>query len=1197
MTRPLIVTAVASAVVAGSATGVLAAPASAPSASVAVAESLAPVLYGKATAAGSGTESIRFSARTVGSGTWNLLNAASSPGREAWRALPAGELSIGEEFEYQIAHCDNTGCTASPVQTGAVSPALGAGSRAAATRLPFTLGDRLAAQVDVGTGNLMVQMSLFSLDRRTASPLNVGIAYNSVTRRAEAHFLNSVGSSSSGWRLTAARDVRLQSVPGAGAVIYYGPGGTTGTFTADGAGGYKAPAGFKMTLAAVPGGGWTLTAHGSGEVSHFKANGLLTKMTDRSGNATTFTYNTAGGLTEIRTDRGGPGASTLTVTLGGATPRQIQQLSQTATVTDPVTGYPRQETHEVTFGYDAKNNLSSVTDAEGRVTEFFHGGSGNLNRVTAPGGAQTSFAYDTHGRVEAVTQPTATDPAGAVTRFDYGTGADTSVGTVTKVADPNSDQNQAISDAAHTRYELTDDGMQLVKRAVDPAGKPRSAQYNSFLDVTSSSNSSGTTTFGYNANEGESLTGITGAAGAESSYAYGNTGASAQYLTSESTDAQGNKSTYTYNENGQRTATADFSSATAEVAYNPDGTVDTSTSPSGAVTDYSYDTVGQTTGINPPDGSTLADRSYTWDGFGRLASRTTGRGVTETYTYDNLDRALEIDFSDTTSDVTYAYDTAGRVDTRSDGSGLTSYDYDPLGRLATRTHTAGGGTLSYSYDKVGNLASAANVAGTTSYSYDVRNLVSSMTTAAGRKIDFAHDDDGRRTDVWFAPTAAYSGVPAGFGAHTHNDYAADGRLTRTWTSKAGNDNDRVTDLSYTYTSPGAGACTTAPPEAQVTSMRWTQTDHRTSKTTAYCYDKANRLTSATTTGGDNWAYTYDGNGNRTQTVKNGAVVQTLTVNAADQITNGGYSYDGAGNLTAAPANGAMSYSGAEQMTTRTGTGGTAFTYTYAGTDQSELISQSGGYNYAYGRTNGNGMPVLETFTRGGSTFAYVYDPQGTPLVMEGGLSHYLATDGLGSPVALVNHGGTQTAEYAYDPYGQTTATALNGSSAVDVQRYGYAGGMRDTSGQLVHYGLRWYDSATGRFTQTDSLETLLDPQRSNRYEYAAGNPVNYVDPTGLIVESLSVTACFIVCGTVGVSREAGSGELGLNASLGAGAGVSVDYGVEPGSLETEVSGPSAQCNLGPLSATYNTTSGLSAGLTTSAGVGCAANVISATVNP
>lgn len=107
-----------------------------------------------------------------------------------------------------------------------------------------------------------------------------------------------------------------------------------------------------------------------------------------------------------------------------------------------------------------------------------------------------------------------------------------------------------------------------------------------------------------------------------------------------------------------------------------------------------------------------------------------------------------------------------------------------------------------------------------------------------------------------------------------------------------------------------------------------------------------------------------------------------------------------------------------------------------------------------------------------------------------------ALDGLGSPTALVNHDGTQTAAYTYDPYGGTTATAVNGSGAKDIQIYGYAGGFDDPTSTLVHYGERWYDPVTGRWTQQDSLETVADPTSANRYEYAAGNPINYVDPTG-----------------------------------------------------------------------------------------------------
>jgi RHS repeat-associated protein len=59
------------------------------------------------------------------------------------------------------------------------------------------------------------------------------------------------------------------------------------------------------------------------------------------------------------------------------------------------------------------------------------------------------------------------------------------------------------------------------------------------------------------------------------------------------------------------------------------------------------------------------------------------------------------------------------------------------------------------------------------------------------------------------------------------------------------------------------------------------------------------------------------------------------------------------------------------------------------------------------------------------------------------------------------------------------------------------GGTYDPGSKLMHFGQRWCDPTTGRFTQQDSLESLANPSRANRYEYAGGDPVNYVDPAGL----------------------------------------------------------------------------------------------------
>jgi YD repeat-containing protein len=666
-----VVTAAAAAVVAGSATGVLAAPASPPTAEVAVAETLTPVLHGKATAAGSGTQSIHFYARTVGATSWDLLNDVTASGTDAYLPLPEGELSIGEGFEYQISHCDSSGCNPSAVKTGSVSPALGAGARSGATRLPFTIGDRVAAQVDVGSGNLLLSATAFSLPRRATDALSVGVAYNSVTRLQAAHFAGSVGPATSGWRLSTGPDVRLEHNAGSGWVVYHADNGLTGAFKPATGGGYEPPAGFKMDLAAVTGGGWTLTDHGSGEERRFDANGRLTGIADRSTNKNelTFGYDGNGALTGIVTDVGPEVAKTLSVTSTGSGTPRITEISQSPD------GYGLSQ-RSVTFDYDSSNRLEVITDAEGRTTQFAYSGSGNLASVTAPGGAQTSFTYDLQGRVLTVTQPTATT-ATAVTRFSYASGE-------TRVADPNGNLTSSF-----TRYEHDTDGMLLVAKATDPTGNVREQSYTTFLDVKTSTNTAGTTTFGYTANGGESLTGITTATGSATEYTYNDP--AVPFQPDSGTDAQDNTSVFSYSEQGQFTGAENANTVSAKVEYNDDGTVKNSTSASGAVTTFGHnDADGLVDSITPPPGSSLQARSFTWDGFGRLKSREDGRGIVETYSYDDLDRVSDVAYSAGGGSVSYTYDAAGRVQTRTDAAGVTTYTYDPLGRLASRVNTAGG---------------------------------------------------------------------------------------------------------------------------------------------------------------------------------------------------------------------------------------------------------------------------------------------------------------------------------------------------------------------------------------------------------------------------------------------------------------------------------------------------------------------------
>ncbi|MFP5370380.1 MAG: hypothetical protein ACLGI3_06490, partial [Actinomycetes bacterium] len=402
-------------------------------------------------------------------------------GNDAYLQLPADRLKVAERFEYQIAHCDSTGCTSSAIKTDRVNAALAAGPRAGATQLPFTVGDGISAQLDIGSGNLMVTVNAFNLPRRSAAPIAVGLAYNSVTGLSTANFAGSLGSKSTAWRLSTGSDIRLRHVAGHGAVVYYGDDGLTGAFLPNAAspGTYTSPAGFKLDLTSDAANGWTLRDRVTAEQRHFDASGRLVDTQDRNGNKVTFSYTAEGALSAITTDVGPADARKLEVTTAGTGVGRITKLTQRATDASGAA-----ISRAVSFTYDTSNRLTGMTDLLGRTTGFAYGTNNVLKTVTAPGGAATSFTYDSNFRLVSVAQPTA-DGSTALTRVDYRSwGAD--------VAGPNTDPAVAVVDAPHTRYHVDTAGMLLVAKTTDPAGVVTAATYTAALDVASETANGGT---------------------------------------------------------------------------------------------------------------------------------------------------------------------------------------------------------------------------------------------------------------------------------------------------------------------------------------------------------------------------------------------------------------------------------------------------------------------------------------------------------------------------------------------------------------------------------------------------------------------------------------------------------------------------------------------------------------------------------
>ncbi len=545
-----------------------------------------------------------------------------------------------------------------------------------------------------------------------------------------------------------------------------------------------------------------------------------------------------------------------------------------------------------------------------------------------------------------------------------------------------------------------------------------------------------------------------------------------------------------------------------------------------AVTLYSYDTLGNLTGVqqqgNSADSSQWRPRSFQYDSLSRLLTTTNPESGTICYGvwqsgqcvngYDNNGNLIA--------------KTAPAPNQTGSATVTTSYGYDPLNRLAAKSYSSGGGVV-YLYDQsnlwgiqiqngIGRLSTEYNYAATGngdsvgfvnsydvmgqsvyqlqfnqriptqvnkefSYTYNLDGSLKTITYPSGRVVTYQYNQAQRPISavdgggVNFASAAQYTAGGAlsslvNGGVTTSNSYNL--RLQPVFLSAASL-SQTVLNLGYDFTSCNANGGNNGN-VCQLNNYKIGQS----ARSESFQYDALNRLTQAWTPNAATWrtSYLYDPWGNLLQKAKvvgyqdsdpQAAGMGTNSVNGNNQVTN--WCYDAAGNLVG-PNNPCSIYASNHTAYENVYDGENRLTKTTVGGVTTSYDYDANGRRVKkIGSTNtlswyGLGGVLEETDLSGNLTNEYIFfgGKRIARYNSTNGYSFY-SSDHLGSADVVTDALGNIKEESDYYPFGgERTVTDLG----INNDRK-FTGKERDPETGCDFFGARYYCNPIGRFLTPD----------------------------------------------------------------------------------------------------------------------------------
>jgi len=579
-------------------------------------------------------------------------------------------------------------------------------------------------------------------------------------------------------------------------------------------------------------------------------------------------------------------------------------------------------------------------------------------------------------------------------------------------------------------------------------------------------------------------------------------------------DGTGNRDrSYTYDGLSRLIYAANPESGAATYAYDVNGNLSSKVSPavdaaSGTQTiSYCYDVLNR-----------MVDKMYA----AAPASCASPSGIAASYSYDSSA------ISGAANDVGHLVDERTYGAAGSLMSETSPYAYDSMGRITHEQQCTPANcgsssyTPSYGYDYLGNVANQTiQVAGSTSlliYSRDGADRLSEIQSLVPQTAEYP--------SILFEATAtgtspSYSSiglVSASFGDNTASDTTAV-TLERTYdnrmrpTSESDNTSGEEVETVHIYSAGYDAHGNLAQIEDSVLGS-WT-----------YGYDTLNRLIKATGGGpyyGQYGCWAYDGFGNRDAEVfqtgvcpsPETSVPATARYNGNNQVTwtsvNGavnGFSYDDAGNVLNDNLNKYWYDPEGRLCAVQDLITGSITGYVYGAEGQRvakvsltslecPISASSFAVTNSYLLGLGGEQESEWTVSGGSATWSHtnVFGDGSLIATYHDTMVYFAANDWLGTKRAEVSPSGTLSTYFSL-PFGNSMTTD---GSAPDATELHYTGKERDQESGDDYFDARYYTSGMGGFLSPDpTTGGTANPQSLNKYSYVLGNPLTYIDPTGL----------------------------------------------------------------------------------------------------